>query len=85
MGNSTENVCKCQAELVKYESVCSLEGTWTDEFDRLATVEDAKETHGYWKSKLSTWAIVGLNLQPECDKYGDFLMCRCQGELIFCQ
>ena len=106
MVNSTKNVCKCQAKLVKRESVCNLKGTWTDDFDRLATVEDAKETHSNWKTKLSTWEIVGLNggkadgpgygsnihdsgvnnLQPECDKWGAFIMCRrCQGELIFCQ
>ena len=53
--------CKCRANLVKKEEVCNPDKPWSYQFDRLATVNDAKETQGTWKSELTTWAIVGLN------------------------
>ena len=87
--------CKCQAQYVKSDTICTPGNHWNSKFDRLATVKDAKETQTFWKNKLSKWTIVGLNggvaegpgyggqikdfgvenTQPECGKYGEFLMC----------
>ena len=43
------------------DAVCTPGKPWNAEFDRLATVNEAKESHKSWEHKLERWTIVGLN------------------------
>ena len=47
--------------LVNGDAVCTPGEPWNAKFDRLATVEEAKESYKIWKNKLSHWSIVHFN------------------------
>ena len=43
------------------DAVCTPGKPWNAEFDRFATVNEAKESHKSWEHKVERWTIVGLN------------------------
>ena len=46
---------------VNQDAVCTQGKPWNAEFDRLATVNEAKESYKSWEHNLETWTIVGLD------------------------